>query len=96
MTVAELNALYEAAVAALDAGNYTAAISAALKAKMRLATMPDAARGGVSMSWNNAVAIDSWIQQVRQLQVVDIQENAAVSGGPFQQIKVNYTRPDAT
>jgi len=96
MTIAALNTLYTAAEAAIDADDYDGAIKIALKAKMRLATMPDVSRsvgqGSQALAWKNAVGIDNWITEVRKL------KNASLlaAGGPFLQTKVNYQRAEAT
>jgi len=95
MTVSELNTLYATANTALDSGDYAAAITAALQAKMILATKPNVSRnlaggGSQSLAWANAVAIDSFIAHVRHLQAA----SAHATHGPFQQIPITYARPD--
>ncbi len=96
MSLAALNSLYAAAEAAIDADDFDGAIKIALKAKMRLATMPNVSRavgqGSQALAWANAAAIDSWIAEVRKL------KNASLLavGGPFVQTKVNYQRAEAT
>lgn len=97
MSIAELNALYVAAIAALDAGDYDTAIRKAIAVKLRLATTPDSTQGSgaaaTSLAWANAAAIDDFVANCRRLQV---QAAAAASGGPFRQSAVTYARPAAS
>lgn len=94
MTIAQIDALYTEAVAALDAGNYATAISKALAAKLRLATTPNLARalgggGSQSLAWAGAPAIDAFIAEVRKLKAQALAE----SSGGLQQTKITYARP---
>lgn len=95
MSLAQIEALYTAAVDALEAGNYDLAITKALACKMRLAATPNIERvlagGGTQrLEWANAVALDSFITQCKQLKA----STAAAAGGPFQTTKITYARPD--
>jgi hypothetical protein len=96
MSIAALNTLYTAAEAALDADDFDGAIKIALKAKMRLATMPNVSRavgqGSQAIAWANAVGIDNWIAEVRKLKNASL----VAAGGPFMQTKVVYQRAEAT
>lgn len=92
MSIAQLDALYQEAMQALDSGDYDTAINRALACKFRLATTPNVARavgsGSSSLAWANAVAIDSFVAEVRKLK---IQANASTYG--IQQTKLTYARP---
>lgn len=95
MSVAQIEALYEAAVAALDAGNYDVAIVNALKVKIRLSTTPNIMRtltgsGQTNMMWANVAAIDFFIKECKVLKATAL---ASSSGGPFQRTKIIYDRP---
>lgn len=97
MSISQLEALYNAAVAALEAGDYATAIQKALACKMRLATTPDVEgqpEGGGSarrLEWANAAALDKFIAECKQLKS---QAALVAGGGPFQQTQVIYDRPD--
>ncbi|HEX5102405.1 MAG TPA: hypothetical protein VFV87_01245, partial [Pirellulaceae bacterium] len=70
--MAQLEALYLAAVAALDAGDYDTAIVKAQACKVRLATTPNVDRslgggGRQQMQWTNAAALDSFIRECKLL-----------------------------
>jgi len=93
MSVAEINSLYAAAIAGLEAGNYQLAIVKALACKMRLATTPNIARmlaggGNEAMQWANAAAIDSFIAECKKLQSA-----AAAASNGIQRTKLVYRRP---
>lgn len=96
MSIAELNSLYSQASTALAANDFDGAIRAALQAKMRLATTPDASRavgqGSQALSWPNAAAIDAFIAQVNQLKTTA----RLSSGGPWMSTRVEYVRPGST
>lgn len=88
MAVTELATLYTTASAALDSGDYAAAIRAALKAKALIATTPNATREQFALSWNPQ-GIDSFIATCRELQ----KEAAhAAKTGPYQVTAVEYAR----
>lgn len=93
MSIAEIEALYAAAVAALDSGDYAAAIIAATKAKLRLGTTPNLSRslggGNMSTTWNDATAVDKFIADCRALQKA-AQAASTTSGGVFRQSAVRY------
>jgi|AGTN01.1.fsa_nt_gi hypothetical protein len=93
MSVADLEAIYQAAQAALAAGDYAEAIRQALICKMRLATTANVARLGNSMAWGNAQSLDNFIAECRKSQ--DEANVATIHGRDlFQQTKVVYQRPD--
>ena len=92
MSFADLESLYVAAVAALEAGDYATAIRKALACKMRLATLPDAERslaggGRQQLTLANAAALDGFIAQCKQLQ----SSTVAASRG-VQRTKIEYGR----
>ncbi len=92
MSIAQLNTLYTAAVAAIDAADYDTAIAKLMAVKLRLATTPNINRaigggGSEAISWN-AAEIDTLIAQCRQMKSTAL---AAASGG-IQSTKVVYGR----
>jgi hypothetical protein len=96
MTIAELDTLYSAAVAAIDAGSWSTAIAKLMAMKARLATMPNLARnlsggGSQSITWN-ATQLDSLIADCRRQQAASYAANS--SYGPYQQSKVTYELAD--
>lgn len=96
MSIAELNSLYSQASAALTAKDFSGAITAAMQAKLRLATLPNVSRavgqGSQSIAWANAAAIDAFIAQVNQLAAAAKFSN----GGPWLSTRVAYARPTST
>lgn len=92
MSIAALNSLYTSAVAAFDAGDYTAAIAAAMKAQMLLGATPNLTRslgsGSQAISWNDGASIERFIQNCQRL----AKAAAVQSGGPFRSSKVVYAR----
>jgi hypothetical protein len=95
MSLAQIEALYTAAVNALDNGDYDTATQKAIACQMRLATTPDIDRmlgagGQQRMAWTNAGALDRFIAECRKLKSQTI---AAISGP--QQTKVVYGRPES-
>ena len=93
MSIADLQALYAAATAALDTGNYTAAIAAAVKAQMLLGTTPNLTRslgsGSQAISWNDGASIERFIQNCQRL----AKAAAVKSGGPFRSSRIVYANP---
>lgn len=93
MSIAALNSLYTSAVAAFDAGDYTAAIAAAVKAQMLLGTTPNLTRslgsGSQAISWNDGASIERFIQNCQRL----AKAAAVKSGGPFRSSRVVYANP---
>lgn len=92
MSIAALNSLYTSAVAAFDAGDYTAAIAAAMKAQVLLGTTPNLTRslgsGSQAISWNDGASVERFIQNCQRL----AKAAAVQSGGPFRSSKVVYAR----
>ena len=93
MSIAQLDALYEAAVAAMDARDFSTAILKLMAIKARLATTPNLSKslgggGSSSITWN-AAEIDTLITECRKLK----SETLAARSGPFQQTKIAYARP---
>lgn len=96
MSVAELNAIYDAAVAALDAGDYAAAKLGFMKLMARRAAMPDVERslgsaGRQSIRWRD-VDLNSLIAQCDRL----LAAAAHAASGPFVMVPVTYSRPDVS
>ena len=96
MSIAQLDALYTAAVVAIDDADYATAINKLMAMKLRLATTPNLARslaggGNQAISWNPS-ELDSLISQCRQMQTAA----AAATGGIFRTSKVTYQRAGAT
>jgi hypothetical protein len=94
MSVSQIEALYTAAVAALDSGDFDTAIRKALAAKARLALTPNVTRslaggGQQGLSWANAAALDKFVAECRNLKA----QSLAESSGGIQQTKVTYARP---
>lgn len=92
MSIAELNTLYVAAVAAIDAADWDTAINKLMAIKTRLATTPNLSRslagdGSQSITWNPG-DIDSLITQCRQNKAAA----AHASGGIFRTSNVTYAR----
>jgi hypothetical protein len=92
MSIAALNALYATASAALDAEDYSAAITAAVKAQALLGTTPNLTRslgsGSQGITWNDGASIERFIANCRKLQ----KAAAVASGGPFRSSKITYQR----
>jgi len=93
MSIAQLDALYTAAVAAIDAAEYSVAITKLMAIKIRLTTTPNITRsmggaGSQSIAWNSET-IDSLIAQCRQLQAAVTSASTGI-----QQMKVVYARAD--
>lgn len=96
MSIAELEAIYDAAIAALDAGNYQSAKLGFMKLAARRAAMPDVEKslgsaGRQSIKWRD-VDLTSLISQCDKL----IAAAAHATAGPFVQIPVTYARPDSS
>jgi hypothetical protein len=96
VSIAELNTLYEAAVAAIDNGSYDVAIAKIMAMKARLATTPNLSRnlgggGSQSIAWNPS-QLDSLIADCRKMKVAA----AHAVSGPFVQIPVTYRRCETT
>ncbi len=93
MSIAQLDTLYEAAVVAMDTGDFDKAILKLMAIKARLATTPNVSRGlgsgSSSITWN-AAEIDSLIGQCKQMQA----SVSAAAAGPFLQTKVVYQRAE--
>jgi len=93
MSIAQLDTLYDAAVAAMDAADYSTAVLKLMTIKARLATTPNLSKslgggGSASITWN-ATELDTLISQCKQLKA----QARAASNGPFQQTKITYARP---
>ena len=88
MSVALLTAARDAALAALDAGNYAAAKKQGAKALAILATVPDSDIAGVSsQSWDRK-AINDFIAAVKE---VEKTEAAEAEGCGFTVCEIEYT-----
>lgn len=97
MSIAQLDALYAEAVAALDSGDYDTAIRKAQAVRIRLVTTPNLSRalgpgGSQSIAWASVTAIDQFIAECRKAKAMDLAE----SSGGIQQTKITYARPEST
>lgn len=91
MTVkADLEALYSAAIAALDAGEYTTAIKKAMAIKMRLLTSADLTADTKEIAWKRPSDADSFVADCRILQAAALHTSA----GGIQMSKITYARVD--
>lgn len=95
MSIAQLETLYEAAIAAMDSADYSTAILKLMAIKARLVTTPNLAKsigsGGTSSVAFNATSageIDSLIRECKQLKA----QAASATKGVFQQTKITYAR----
>lgn len=84
MGVAEVQALEEEIVTAIEAGDRSTAITKLQALKVRLIAMPDAMQQSAQLRWDRR-AIDSLILSLRQ-------EIVGAAGGPRQTL-VTYIRP---
>ena len=95
MSIAQLDALYDAYVVAEDAADYDTAISCLRKLRALLAKTANISRslaGGGSQSISfNGVNLDSAIADCRRAKAAAIHASA----GLFQRTKVTYARADA-
>lgn len=64
MSAADVNTAVEAAVTAIEAGDWAAAQRNLLVAKARLSAMPDQKKGSAELTWDRA-AIDSLMADVK-------------------------------
>lgn len=92
MSLERLQTLADAAVTALESGDYATAIQKALACKPLLAVTPELARASAgnsqSIAFRTTSEIDGFISECRKLQT-----GAAVqASGPFQQSLVRYQR----
>lgn len=96
MSISELNTIYDAAIAALDAGDYQAAKIGFMKLAARRAAMPDTERslgsgGRQSIRWRD-VDLTSLIAQCDRM----LAAAAHATSGPFVMVPVRYARPDSS
>lgn len=96
MSVAELETIYDAAVAALDAGDYQSAKLGFMKLMARRAAMPDLERalgstGRQSIKWRD-VDLQSLIAQCDKM----LAAARTAARGPVTAIPIRYARPSAT
>lgn len=94
MSTAQLETLYDAAIAAMESGDFSTAILKLMAIKTRLAITPNLEKsvggnGTSSITWNatSVTEIDNLISQCRRLQ------SQASRSGVLQQTKVVYARP---
>lgn len=94
MSLSDLNTLYAAAVAALDAADYATAIRKAMAIQARLATTPNVTRdlaGGGSQGLSfNPSQLDSFIANCRKL------ATAASFSTAIPVSKITYERAETT
>ncbi|MFA7254135.1 MAG: hypothetical protein WC107_06310 [Patescibacteria group bacterium] len=95
MSLAELNTLYAAYAAALDAADYSTALVKLLAIKGRLITTANVTKslgsGGTEGFNFHPADIDSLIAECRRLQAA----STHATDGPWRQVPVTYARPDA-
>lgn len=96
MSIADIEALNTAYVTAVDAADWTTALSVLSKLAIRLASTPNVARslgggGSQSIAWT-AQSIAEQQKFCRQQQSA----SAHATSGPFVQIPVVYQRPSTT
>ena len=93
-TLARLNELAEAAVAAMEAADYDLAIRKALALKPLLAVTPEMSRGSAgdsqSLAFRTGDSVDAFIAECRKLRNPALAE----SGGVFRTSNVRYQRAD--
>jgi hypothetical protein len=98
MSIADLNTLYAAAVAASDAGDYDLAIGKGRAILARLATMGKIARtasgDSQSMDFPGYEAIKAFIAECNQAKA-NAALTAASNSGVFRQSKIRYQRATA-
>jgi hypothetical protein len=96
MSIAELNTLYTAAIAARAAGDYDTAILHAQSILLRLATMPNVTQGSggdtQGLTFPGADSVREFIATTNQAKAAALH---AAGGGIFRQSKIVYARPDA-
>lgn len=94
MSIAELNTLYTAAVAAMDSADWDTAITKLMAMQARLASTPNITRalgggGSQGIAWNAASLKDLIAECRRNKAAVTA---AASETGPWQTTKVTYKR----
>lgn len=92
----DLESLYTAAAAAMDAGNYLAAKQGFLKLEARRAASPDVERsfgsgGRQSIKWRD-VDLSSLISHCDKM----LASTKSVGRGPLSAIPIRYKRPTST
>jgi len=93
MTIAQIETLYSAAVAAMASEDWSAAISWLMQLQARLASIPNASRGGSGGNQAytfNPQGLNDLLNQCRKEQAAKIAAESTV--GPFQVSKVTYAR----
>ena len=101
MSIPQLETLYEAAIAAMESGDFATAILKLMAIKTRLVITPNLAEsigsgGTSSVTWNatSAEQIDSLILECKQRRA---QSQASMGrSGPLRQSRVTYARPGMT
>lgn len=84
MSIAAVNSLVDAAVAAQDAGDYATALKKLRAAEMRLAVMPDTIGvTGTQLRWDRA----SISRAIKQL------EGTRSAAGGIRRTRINYVNP---
>lgn len=74
---------------ALASGDLAAALTAALRAKALMATMPDSELNEQMLRWPGREHIDGLIADIRK------QQQAASTAGGIQRTNIQYARPGA-
>lgn len=86
MDVATINAKGDAAVAAIEAGDYSTAEKLLVAASTMIALLPNVARSDKSLTWDRA-AIQAALNQIKQLKS---------SRRGFKSMAVNVVRPSCS
>lgn len=85
-TVAQLNGYVDAAIAAMDSGDWVTAESKLLLAKAVLVGLPDTVGKSTELSWDRS-AIDGLLVDVKQ------KRGAALGRGGIQRKGIKYVNP---
>lgn len=94
MSIADLNTLYAAAVAASDSGDYDTAVQKGRAVLIRLATMPNVTRnaggGSQSLTFPGYAAVEAFIAACEKAK--GVAAHAAGSVGIFRESKIAYAQ----
>jgi len=92
MSIADLETLYDAAVAADAAADYATAAQKARAILLRLVTTPNVTRslgaGSQALTFPGGETVEAFLNRVQRLS----KAASVASGGPFAQSKVTYAR----
>lgn len=88
-TAVDVNTYVDAAITAIDGGDWSTAHTKLLAAKAALVGLPDASEESASLRWDRN-AIDELIEQVKRQ--IEPQTTTTGFGGRMQMTKLKYTR----